>query len=265
MILSARRRYPSGRSHAGNTRDERAFRISPPHGCHSDPRRAAAQPPERLVRPAAQQAHRDHRRVRLGEILARLRHHLRRGAAALRRVALGLRPAVPRADGEAGRGLHRGPLPGDLDRAADHLAQPPLDGGHGHRDLRLPASSLRVGREAALSQVRPADPGPDHPGDGRPRAAPAGRQQVPGPRPVRLGQEGRVQEADGRDGQGGLSPGPRRREVRGPRRPARARQAEEAHDRDRRRPSGRRSPARTRSTASAWPIRSRRRRGCPGD
>ena len=37
----------------------------------------------------------------LGQVVARLRHDLRRGAAPLRRVALGLRPPVPRADGEA--------------------------------------------------------------------------------------------------------------------------------------------------------------------
>ncbi len=68
-------------------------------------------------------------------------------------------------------------------------------------------------------------------------------------------------EADGRDGQGGLPPRPRGREVRGSRRSARARQAEEAHDRDRRRPPRRQGRPTTRSTASAWPTRSRRRRG----
>ena len=52
--------------------------------------------------------------------------HLRRGAAALRRVAVGLRPAVPGADGEARRRLHRGPVAGDLDRAEDDLQEPAL-------------------------------------------------------------------------------------------------------------------------------------------
>ena len=151
--------------------------------------------------------------------------------------------------------------PGDLDRAADDLAQPPLDRRHGDRDLRLPAAPVRLGRAAALPEVRPADPGADGPGDGRPGAAASGRQQVHGPRPLRLGQEGRVQEADGRDGQGGLPPRPRRRQVRRPRRSPRARQAEEAHDRDRRRPARRQGPATTRSTASASPTRSRPRHG----
>ena len=54
--------------------------------------------------------------IRLRQELAGLRHDLRRGAAPLCRVALGLRPPVPRPDGEAGRRLHRGPLAGDLDR-----------------------------------------------------------------------------------------------------------------------------------------------------
>ena len=52
----------------------------------------------------APQARRLHGRQRVGQVLAGLRHDLRRRAAALRRVAVGLRPAVSRADGEAGRG-----------------------------------------------------------------------------------------------------------------------------------------------------------------
>ena len=37
------------------------------------------------------------------------------------------------------------------------LAQPALDGRHGHRDLRLPAPALRARRPAALPQLRQAD------------------------------------------------------------------------------------------------------------
>ena len=58
----------------------------------------------------ARQARRDHRPVRLGQELARVRHHLRRGPAPLRRVALGLRAPVPRPDAEARRRPHRGPV-----------------------------------------------------------------------------------------------------------------------------------------------------------
>ena len=51
-----------------------------------------------------------------GKSLARVRHDLRGGPAPLRRVAVRVRAAVPRADGEARRRLHRGPLAGHLDR-----------------------------------------------------------------------------------------------------------------------------------------------------
>ncbi len=71
----------------------------------------------------ARQARRHHRPLRLGQVLARLRHDLRRGPAALRRVAVGLRAAVPRADGQARRRLDRGALAGHLHRAEDDLAR----------------------------------------------------------------------------------------------------------------------------------------------
>ena len=46
-------------------------------------------------------ARRVHRRLGLGQVVARLRHALRRGPAPLRRVAVRVRAAVPRPDGEA--------------------------------------------------------------------------------------------------------------------------------------------------------------------
>ena len=81
-----------------------------------DPGRPRAQPPQRLPRAAPRQAHRVHRAVGLGQVVAGLRHHLRRGPAPLRRVAVVLRPPVPRPDGQARRRLHRGPVAGHLDR-----------------------------------------------------------------------------------------------------------------------------------------------------
>ena len=62
-----------------------------------------------------------HRPVRLRQILARLRHHLCRGPAPLRRVAVGLRAAVPGDDAEAGRRPDRRPVARHLHRAEDHL------------------------------------------------------------------------------------------------------------------------------------------------
>ena len=52
-----------------------------------DPRAARAQPPQRRPGAAARPADRLHRAVGLGQVVARLRHHLRRGPAPLRRVA----------------------------------------------------------------------------------------------------------------------------------------------------------------------------------
>jgi excinuclease ABC subunit A len=96
------------------------------------------------------QADRDHRPVGLGQVLARLRHALRRGPAPLRRIAVGLCAAVPVDDGQARRRPHRGPVAGHLDRAEIDLAQPALHRRHHHRDLRLPAPAVRPRRRAAL-------------------------------------------------------------------------------------------------------------------
>ena len=120
-------------------------------------RRPRSQPQEYRRRSSARPAGGDHRPVRLGQVVARLRHDLRRRAAALRRVALGLRPAVPRADGEAGRRPDRGAVAGDLDRAEDDRLESAVDGRHRHRDLRLPAPAVRQHRRAALLQLRPGD------------------------------------------------------------------------------------------------------------
>ena len=96
---------------------------------------------------AARRAVGHHRPVGLGQVVAGVRHDLRRGPAPLRRVAVRLRAPVPRADGQARRRLDRGPVAGDLDRPEDDVAQPALDGRHGHRDLRLPAPAVsRVGQ-----------------------------------------------------------------------------------------------------------------------
>ena len=105
----------------------------------------------------ARPAGRHHRPVRIGQVLARLRHDLRRRAAALRRVAVVLRPPVPRADGEAGRRSDRRPVAGDRDRAEDDRLESAIHRRHRHRDLRLPAAALRQHRRAALPPVRPRD------------------------------------------------------------------------------------------------------------
>ena len=125
------------------------------HGRNPHPRRAHAQPQEHQSRSAAQQADRHHRPVRLRQILARLRHPVRRRPAALCRIAVGLRAPVPAIDGKAGRRPDRRPVAGDFDRAESHLAQPALDRRHRHRNPRLPAPAVRARRHALL----PGPPG----------------------------------------------------------------------------------------------------------
>ena len=97
--------------------------------------------------------------VGLGQVLARLRYHLRRRPAALRRVPVGLCAPVPRADAEARRRPDRRPVAGDLDRAEDDLEEPALDRRHRHRDLRLHAPAVRPRRCPLFARDRPADRG----------------------------------------------------------------------------------------------------------
>src|SRR4051812_631618 len=86
-------------------------------------RRARPQPEKYRRRSPARPAGRDHRPVRIGKVLARLRHDLRRGTTALRRIALLLRPAVPRTNGEAGRRFDRRVVAGYRDRTKDDRVQ----------------------------------------------------------------------------------------------------------------------------------------------
>ena len=82
------------------------------------------------VSPAARSAGGDHGSERLGQVVARVRHDLRRGAATLRRVAERLRAAVPRADAQARRRRHRRPVAGHQRAPAGHA-----------REIRAPRSA----------------------------------------------------------------------------------------------------------------------------
>ena len=144
----------------------------------------------------------------LGQVVARLRHHLRRGPAPLRRVAVGLRPPVPRPDGQARRRLHRGPVAGHLDRPEVGVAQPALDGRHHHRGLRLPAPALRPHRRAALPDDGAVDHPPDAPADRRPRPRAARGHPLPGAGAGRAGPQGQLRDAARRPGHARASPGP---------------------------------------------------------
>src|SRR5438132_4512590 len=210
----------------------------------------------------------------LGQVLARLRHHRRRGPAPLRRVALRVRAAVPRADGEARGRLDRGALARDLDRAEDDQQESALHRRHRHRDLRLPARALRARRRAALPVVRQGDLGADRAADGGPRAAAAGGHAAARAGAGRARAQGRVQEALLRPPAPGVLARARQRRRARAGRGDRARQEAQAHDRRRRRSprrqgwAGRASrrlagdgpPPRRRHRASRDGDRGRRRR-----
>ena len=154
---------------------------SPIHGAghHPHPRCSHAQPEEHRPRPAARQADRDHRPVRLRQVVAGVRHHLRRRSAPLRGVAVGIRAPVPERDGQARHRPHRRLEPGDFDRAEIHQPQPAIDGRHDHRDPRLPAPAVRARGHAAL----PRPPLPAGSADGQPDGRPGagdGRGRGPG-------------------------------------------------------------------------------------
>ena len=129
------------------------------------------------------------------------------------------------------------------------VAQPPLDGRHHHRGLRLPPAAVRPHRRAPLPRVRRRRHPPDAPADRRPRPRAARGHPLPGAGAGRAGPQGHLRDAARRPRRPGLRPGPGRR------RPRRARRRRDrrpgplraAHDRGRRRPPraarGHRAPA----------------------
>ena len=119
----------------------------------SSPWRPRPQPEGRRRHHPHPQARRGDRRVGLRQEQPRVRHPLRRGAAAVRREPLLLRAAVPRAHGEAAGRRGGGDLPGDRDPAAHAVAQPALDRGHRHRDPRPPAAAVRARRADVLRRA----------------------------------------------------------------------------------------------------------------
>ena len=202
------------------------------------PRCTRAQPARRRPRPSPRQPDRLHRAVRLGEVEPGVRHDLRRGSAPVRRVAERVRAAVPRADGQAGRRLHRGPVPGRLDRPEVDEPQPALDRRHDHRGARLPALALRPRRRPALPGLRPRDREADAPADRGPGARHAGGQPVPGARPRGAHPQGRVRRPVRHAADAGLLPCARRRHGAPAQRPADAQEAGEARHLGDRGPAG---------------------------
>ena len=96
---------------------------------------AGTQSEERGSRRAAQQDGRVHRTVRLRQVITRVRYAVRGGAAPVCGVVVRVCASVPRANGQAGCGFHRGIEPCGVDRPEDHKPQSAFDRGHDHRDL----------------------------------------------------------------------------------------------------------------------------------
>ena len=217
-------------------------------------RRARAQPEEHRRRDPARQAGGHHRPVRLRQVVAGLRHHLRRRPAPLRRVALRLRPPVPGPDGEARRRLHRGalarPSPSTRRAPAATRARPwaPSPRSTTTCACSSPASASphcpNCGREISQQTVQqivdailalpdgsrimilaPADHGPQGRAPARLRGPAQGRLRARarrrrGPRPGRGDRAGQEQEAHHRGGgrPPGRAPAGRGRPTRRPRR-----------------------------------------------
>ena len=193
IVFGSTDRIPPGdrRSTGGHTRDG--------HDGHRDPGRPRAQPPRRLARPAPRQADLLHRRQRLGQELAGVRHALCRGAAAVRREPLQLRPPVPRPDAQA-RGR------------PDRRASAPRS-----RSSRRPAAGTRGRTVGTITEINDylrvlfARVGQGHcPKCDRPVAAQTREQIVaPDPRPAR--RDGVLRPRPGRPRPEGGIQGPLRR------------------------------------------------------
>ena len=138
---------------------------------------------------------RHHGRLGIGQVLARLRHPVRRGPVALHRVALHLRAHVPRAARPARRRPDRAHPPRHRPRAEEPRAHGALHGRHRHRGPRLPAAALREDRPRPLPRVRGGgtraippdevadDPAPRPPGRAGPGLLPPARLRGQGPPP----------------------------------------------------------------------------------
>ena len=119
-----------------------------------DPQRPRAQPQEHRRRHPARPLHRRHRRVRLGQVDARVRHRLRRGTASLPRVAQRLRAPVRAAGDAPGRGRPVRRAADGRHRAAHEPGRAQVHRRDAHRGLPLPAAALHEARHAVLPRLQ---------------------------------------------------------------------------------------------------------------
>ena len=128
--------------------------------------------------------------------------------------------------------------PGGVDRPEVHVEEPPLDRRHDHRGLRLPPAALRPRRPAALPDLRRADRPADPAADRRPGADLEEGTRFQVLAPVIRGRKGEYVDLFRQLQTQGFSRARVNGETHPPRRPAEARQAEEAHHRGGGRPAG---------------------------
>ena len=117
-------------------------------------RRPRAQPEERVARHPARRAGGVHRRVRLGQVVAGVRHAVRRGAAALPRIGLAVRPAAVPPDGGAGGRRHRRPAAGRGAAAAARHAHHALLGRQRHHAVEPAAHAVLARRRLSAPGSR---------------------------------------------------------------------------------------------------------------
>ena len=146
VALSRTRRISHGRTSAtaGST----------PRRLRQRARRARAQPAERRCRYSARRAGGVHRCLGLGQVLARLRHPVRRGAAPVFRIGRALRAAADRPGGRA---------PGRPDRRPAAGRGPAAAARHAHRALL--GRQRHHHRQPGAHAVLPRRPLPAEPAD----------------------------------------------------------------------------------------------------
>lgn len=116
-----------------------------------------SQPQKHRPRNSAQQPCGNHGIVGFGQIVARIRHHIRRRAAALHGDAFHIRPPVHRLDGASRRRQDYGIKPRCRHRTEDDQQESAFDRRHGNRNQRLPATAFRPRIESLFARNRRID------------------------------------------------------------------------------------------------------------
>ncbi len=127
---------------------------NPPSDSIVYPRRAPEQSQESRHRHPAERAGGGHGRLRVGKVVPRLRHPLRRRPAPLRRDLLALRAAVPRPAGPPPGRSDRRHSSCDRHRPDESRPDLALDGGDHERAERPPEAALCARRAALLPRMR---------------------------------------------------------------------------------------------------------------